>query len=403
VKMTIRIDMEEVMEIESTMGKGTQKPEDMNAPKKPMSAYFLWANKMRPCVMKEMGWGVADVARELSQMWKQISSDERNEYIRKYEKAKKKYDRQMKEYRKSANYKKYITALHAWKIHATKTPFRRDPNAPKRSFSAYVLYSNSVRGDIIRENPDMTVREIMKEQGVRWKALSAAKKKPWEEKAAEALAKYEKKLLQYQATSGDYQKYIAERDEYKAKMIAKRNRLMGIKKRARSKSAGNRRVKRFKRSSRGSKGRSPSRSPSRRRRRSSSHSGSSTSRASPRRKKEKRKHRRATRAHKATRRRTRSDSRSSKQRSASPRRARSAKRQSRRDSSTSHSRSVSCKRSRRRSSSRHRRACRRSTKRRSASPKRRSASPKRHSASPRVPSEVEVGTAASESSALEMM
>jgi len=34
------INMERVMELEGQMGKGTRKPSDMNAPKRPLSAYM---------------------------------------------------------------------------------------------------------------------------------------------------------------------------------------------------------------------------------------------------------------------------------------------------------------------------------------------------------------------------
>merc|ERR1740131_457920 len=99
-----------------------------------------------------------------------------------------------------------------------------------------MLYGASVRTQIVKENPDCTVSEIVKEQGVWWKALSANDRKPWLEKAEKEKDKYQKKLARYMKTS-DYQTWVDGRDKYKQEMKEKRNKLMGIKKkRARSES-----------------------------------------------------------------------------------------------------------------------------------------------------------------------
>merc|ERR1719204_353787 len=148
----------------------------------------------------------------------------------------------------------------AWKLHATKKPFRADPNAPKRPTSAYMLYAASVRKEILRANPDMEVSAVMKEQGVWWKALSEAERAPWVKKAEAAKAKYAKHLAKYQKTRA-YQEYMAEKEAYKAEQLAKRNKLMGVKKkRARSESAkpgkGAKRAKRRARTPKSSKRRS---------------------------------------------------------------------------------------------------------------------------------------------------
>merc|ERR1719225_787745 len=119
--------------------------------------------------------------------------------------------------------------LLAWKIHATKKPFGRDDNAPKKAPSAYQLYSASVRSQIVKENPDMAVTEVMKEQSVWWKALSDSDQQKWKTKAAAGKKQYEAKVARYMKTS-DFQKHVEARDKYKAEMLEKRNKLMGVKK-----------------------------------------------------------------------------------------------------------------------------------------------------------------------------
>jgi hypothetical protein len=374
--MTVTVNMEEVMEMESGMGKGTRKPSDMNAPKRPMSAFFQWANKTRPSIMKEHPeWGVAEIGKKLGSMWKKVPKSEVEEFQVKYDKAKKVFDGKMEKYKKGANYRKFQTELLAWKIHVTKKPFGADPNAPKRSLSAYMLYAASVRDQIIKENPEITAAEVMKEQSVWWKALSEAQRKPWNDKAATAKAKYDKQLAKYQKTS-DYQKYVKEKEEYKTLMIAKRNKLMGIKlkkKRARNEDDDKKKAKKAKRSS--------SRKSSRRRSARRARTPKAPKRRPRTSQRQRKAARRRARAPKGTKRRASSRSAStskSASRRRSVRRARtpkaprrkSSRASSRRSSTRSTSRRSSKKRSSRRSrtpkSSKRRAAKRRSASRRSS-------------------------------------
>merc|ERR1719168_516858 len=188
-------------------------------------------------------WGVAEIGKRLGKDWKAVSSAERAPLEAKYSKAKAAYDKKLEAYKKSKNYNTFQHELLAWKIHATKKPFRSDPNAPKRPTSAYMLYAASVRAEIVKANPDMEVAAVMKEQAVWWKALSEEERAPWVKKAAAAKAKHQKLMEKYQK-SRSYQAYLAEKEAYKADQLAKRNKLMGVKtKRARSDSAGPRKAK----------------------------------------------------------------------------------------------------------------------------------------------------------------
>merc|ERR1719334_1138179 len=230
----------------------------MNAPKRPLSAYMQWANKARPALVKaHPSWGLTQVAAQLGKDWKKVDSSERAAFQTKYERAKAAYDKKFATYKNSKNYKNFEMEKLAYKIHQTKKPYRADPNAPKRPTSAYMLYAGSVRAEIAAANPDMAVKDIMKEQGVWWKALSDSERAPWVAKAAKAAAKHQKLLTKYH-NSRDYQTYEAEKAAYKAKMLATRNRLMGAsakKKRARSESAP-KKAKKAKRTRRSSSKRS---------------------------------------------------------------------------------------------------------------------------------------------------
>ena len=53
----------------------------------------------------------------------------------------------------------------------------RDPNAPKRPPSAYILFQNEVRDQLRRQNPEMAYREILNVIAVKWKELNPEQKK----------------------------------------------------------------------------------------------------------------------------------------------------------------------------------------------------------------------------------
>jgi len=281
-----KMNMEEVMEIESTMGKGTKRPTDANAPKRPLTPFFLWATKARASLAKaHPEWSMTETSKELGNMWKKVPQAEVSGFQAKYEKARSAYDAKMEKYRKTANYKKFCHELLAFKVHETKKSFRSDPNAPKRYLSAYMLYLASSRDEIIKENPDFAPTEIVKEQSLRWKALSESERKPYVEQAEVGQRKYKKMLEKYHKTS-EYQTFVAERDAYKAKMVAKRNKLMGIKKPKKKRARSESKAKKAKKAKRSSGSRKQ------KRRRSSSPKGSTSRSASRRRSSKKSKSRR---------------------------------------------------------------------------------------------------------------
>ena len=48
---------------------------------------------------------------------------------------------------------------------------KKDPNAPKKALSAYILWLNEARESIKKENPGISIIELSKKAGVLWKAL----------------------------------------------------------------------------------------------------------------------------------------------------------------------------------------------------------------------------------------
>jgi hypothetical protein len=55
------------------------------------------------------------------------------------------------------------------KISSPKIKVVKDPNAPKKPASSFLIFSSEMRPIIKQKNPDMTHLDITKELGVLWK------------------------------------------------------------------------------------------------------------------------------------------------------------------------------------------------------------------------------------------
>ncbi|KAA8901828.1 hypothetical protein DIURU_003077 [Diutina rugosa] len=74
---------------------------------------------------------------------------------------------------------------------------KRDPDAPKRSLSAYMFFANENRDVVRSENPGVSFGQVGKLLGEKWKALTSEEKTPYEAKAEADKKRYEKEKAEY--------------------------------------------------------------------------------------------------------------------------------------------------------------------------------------------------------------
>jgi len=79
-----------------------------------------------------------------------------------------------------------------------KARTKKDPNAPKRAQSAYMLWLNECRASITK--PGMGVTDVAKAAGAEWGKLTDKTK--WEKKAADDKKRYEREMASYKGGSG---------------------------------------------------------------------------------------------------------------------------------------------------------------------------------------------------------
>jgi arsenate reductase-like glutaredoxin family protein len=89
------------------------------------------------------------------------------------------------------------SAARPRKSKAGKRKKKKDPNAPKRPRSAYILYCAEKRNDAKADHPDAKPAELMKILGDLWNQLSPTKKAEYNEKAKQDKDRYTDQLKSY--------------------------------------------------------------------------------------------------------------------------------------------------------------------------------------------------------------
>jgi len=158
--------------------KVNQKPaKDPNAPKKPLSAYFLFSQEERLKVKAENpDYSITEVAKELGKRWATLNPDIKNSYEQRYQDARRVYEQELNNY---------------------KPKKKKDPNAPKQPLSAYFIFSTEERLKVKEENPHYSICEVAKELGRRWAEMDPQVKQRYQARAEEERQKYDNDMANY--------------------------------------------------------------------------------------------------------------------------------------------------------------------------------------------------------------
>lgn len=80
---------------------------------------------------------------------------------------------------------------------SNRTRKTKDPNAPKRSRSAYIIFCNENRSSVQNNNPELGAKDVTKTLAKMWKSLPDKKKVTYNKKAAADKVRYEKEMASY--------------------------------------------------------------------------------------------------------------------------------------------------------------------------------------------------------------
>ena len=151
---------------------------DPNAPKKPLSAYFLYSQEERLKVKGENpDYSITEVAKELGRRWATLDPALKHSYEQRYQDSRKQYDTEMNVYKPQKK--------------------KKDPNAPKQPLSAYFIFSQEERLKVKGQNPSFSICEVAKELGRRWAEMSPEVKQRYQQMAEEGRQKYDQDMASY--------------------------------------------------------------------------------------------------------------------------------------------------------------------------------------------------------------
>lgn len=178
---------------------------DPNAPKKPLSAYFMFSKENRER-LKEANpdAGVSDIAKLLGAEWKNVTAEEKAKYEKMAAKDKARYKEEMENYTPPPGME---DDKKGGKKSSPKGKKKKDPNAPKRAMSSFMIFSQEMRPKIKAENPDMSFGELGKKLGEIFREMKPEEKEKYEKLAAEAKGKAKREMDAYKA------KQVAAKDD----------------------------------------------------------------------------------------------------------------------------------------------------------------------------------------------
>jgi len=141
-------------------------------PKRSLSAFsYYLKTKIHTLKEENSDMHVTQIMKQAAEDWKALPESEKKSYIAESAKDKKRYEAEKKEAAKKA--------------------------PPKRPLTAYLIFMNDIRPQILKEKPNLTITEQAKAGGKKWKALSEGDKQKYKAKAEKLVEEYKKKYASF--------------------------------------------------------------------------------------------------------------------------------------------------------------------------------------------------------------
>ncbi|NP_999708.1 high mobility group protein 1 homolog [Strongylocentrotus purpuratus] len=180
------------------MGK---KDRDSSKPRGRMSAYAYFVQDSRAEHGKNHPNSpvrFAEFSKDCSARWKALEEKGKGVFHEKSMRDKVRYDREMQSYKPPKGEKN------------KRRRRRKDPDAPKRNLSAFFIFSGENRAAIKSVHPNWSVGDIAKELAVRWRAMTAGEKIPFDKGAAKDKERYIKAMAEYKAKAKPMKRQVKE-------------------------------------------------------------------------------------------------------------------------------------------------------------------------------------------------
>lgn len=129
----------------------------------------------------------SEFSRKCAERWKTISEKEKKRFQDMAERDKKRYESEMQDY----------VPPKGEKGRGKKRRHTKDPNAPKRSLSAFFWFCNDERPKVKGMNPEYGIGDVAKVLGRMWSEADPDTKRKYEAMAERDKARYERDMSAY--------------------------------------------------------------------------------------------------------------------------------------------------------------------------------------------------------------
>lgn len=173
---------------------------DPGAPKRNMSAYLLYQHGMRAQFRAQNpGMTFGQLAKYTSAMYAEMPTAEKEAWQARAEADKARYLHELTSYVPPPGYDGKGDAILSSQIKSTgkRGKIERDPTAPKRNMSAYLIFQNTMRDHYKRENPGLTFGQLAQHTSKEYKKLTPEQKALWSNRANEDKARYDAEIAIY--------------------------------------------------------------------------------------------------------------------------------------------------------------------------------------------------------------
>jgi len=141
-------------------------------PKRTRGPYTFFISEQMPKLLKEFpDKAVSERMVLVAERWKELTDEKKKPFIALSEQDKERRATELEAYKKTL--------------------------PPKRPLSAYLLFANSIRPQIQKENPEAEVQEILRLTGEKWGTLSANQKQPFQQQAEQLRGEYYKEKAKF--------------------------------------------------------------------------------------------------------------------------------------------------------------------------------------------------------------
>lgn len=167
-----------------------------------MSAYAYFVQNCREEHKKlhpEENVVFSEFSKKCADKWKTMDDEDKEDFHDKAQTDKARFTKEM------ANYDGPLPTRGG-----KKTKQKKDPNAPKRSLSAFFWFSGDQRAKVRKENPDAGIGEIAKELGLRWRNIDPQEKERYNDMAAKDKERYAQDMKAFKAGTFGKKPKVAE-------------------------------------------------------------------------------------------------------------------------------------------------------------------------------------------------